>query len=227
MDQNLEDLMHSKNFEEAKEYNYECRMYARCMKEIKERLYVIKKRLALGSNEGDKRFDTEVICLQFRSIFELIYLSNLAAHQKLYTKGYDKLKKEWNKARIGDFLHKKNPDFYPTPVHINVQRLENEKIHIDLATIESGYLTKEELNAFYETCSGYIHPRNPFDQENDYKVWLLFPDWISKICKLLGSHVVNMFESKRGLFVYVNFEDTGDKKDMHMVYLFLNKKVIH
>lgn len=211
---------------EAKDYNYECIMYANCMREIKKRLYFIKGKLALGSNEENKIFDTEIICLQFRSIFELIYLSNLAAHYKLYTKGYEKLKKEWNIKRITEFLEKNNPDFYPTPVNAHIEQLPLNNFNIDLKIVENGFLTKDELITLYQICSNYIHPKNPFADHNDFMVWKLFEDWFSKICVLLETHVVNMFNSKRGLFVYVNLLENA-KEDVYMAYLRSDKKIIH
>jgi len=212
---------------EAEGYNHECRMYAQCMREIKQRLFFIRERLALGSSDERKIFDTEILCLQFRAIFELIYLSNLAAHQKLYTKGYDKLKREWRTSSIARFIETHNPDFYPTPVNVKYE-IVNEELKIDLTLVESGFLTKPELLEFYEKCSAYIHPRNPFCEESDFKIWLIFPELFHKICRLLEAHVVNMFKSKKGLFVYINLNDKITKyEDVRMAYLAVKSTVIH
>ncbi len=210
-------------------YDYEIKMYLKCMRRIKNRLYIIKERLALGIDEKTKEFDIEVIALQFRSILELILLSSLAANQDEYTKGFEKLKDEWSRFSIIKFFDSKNLDYYPKPVNVIATRESPTKVHVNSTNKETGFLTKDEFDEIFLKCNSYIHPANPFADERDYTIWDLFPVWFDKITGLLETHIISMFEQDRALFVYINFEKypVVDNEDMQMIYLLPKQKIVY
>lgn len=227
MEQSKEELNKIEAYRQlSKTFTDEQTRYADCMREIKQRLIIIKQRLALGSSIANKIYDTEVICLQFRSILELIVLSNLAAHQKHWTHGQEKLQKQWRTNRIIKFLGKANTNFYPTPVNVKYKKLNATELDLDLTIVEKGYLTKDEFNDVLDKCSDYLHPKNPFAPERDYQVWTLFEEWFHKIVRLLETHVIDMFETKQGLFIHINLRENTKYQDVYTAYLRADQKIV-
>lgn len=214
------------NQAEANEHADEIERYKKCLKEIKQRLFVLQQRLNQGSNDNDKVIDTEIICLQFRSIVELILLSSLAAHKKMYTKSLDDIKEMWRIKPLISILKNANPNFYPVPVNIPLDNIKKGEV-LNMTIIETGYLTLEDATELYNDCSDYLHPRNPFADNIDYKVWLKFQEWFDKIGRLLYHHVINMFESGKGILGHINFDDPKNKEEVFAMYLKVEGRQVH
>ena len=88
-----------------------------------------------------------------------------AANRSEYAKLRKNLKKDWNAKRILETLEKANPQFYPTP---NRQLVDGEtgKV-VSLENVKSGFLTKHDYMALFDTCSGILHAENPFSTKRD------------------------------------------------------------
>ena len=192
------------------DYTEEQAKYAACMSEIKKRMYNIKDRLSQGTTPLKALFDTEYICLQFRSIIELIALASLAAQKKQYTKGAEKLKKEWRAKAIIQYLKNINPHFYPTPVEI----LDNG----DIISNENDYLTINDFLEVYDSCSDYLHVQNPFGSPHNFDIYGKFIAWWYKIEQLIAAHIIQLVESNKKLFTVVYFQKEMIR-DVYVVYL--------
>jgi hypothetical protein len=204
---------------EASEYDDECTRYIKCMKEIKARLHIIKDIMAKGTTPENILFDTEFACLQFRSIIELIMLSNLAANQKLYKNSIKELKKEWRPHLILKTLESINPNFYPMPVSIDYSKLDATKGEgLVVNPLEEGFLKKEDIIKVYYKCSDYLHAANPFANPFDFQIRLLFIDWWRQIEFLIANHFVQLVESKRSLLVIVNLHKNTNVQDVQIIY---------
>src|SRR5690606_15406693 len=90
--------------------------YVACMNEIKARY-----KIANSFNNGERNaiYDVptmEVMALQFRMIFELIALSSLSAHARIFEDYQIKFQKKWRVTEIIGDLERLNPNFYPRPI---------------------------------------------------------------------------------------------------------------
>ena len=108
---NYIDGIYEKGQLEVNEHIDEMNKYRDCMLEIMDRLKYLKERLAIGSSNEKKLFDTEIICYQFRAIIELILLSSLVAHKKYYTENLRRISGIYKIEDIIKKLIKKNEKF--------------------------------------------------------------------------------------------------------------------
>jgi|GEM_PF-5357156 len=101
---------------EANAWSEDLQKYADCMTEIKNRLNAIKKYSELEPRPFEPPIETEIICLQFRAIFELITLSSLVANKKNYITMYDNIERQWRPESTVNRIKEANPQYYPVPV---------------------------------------------------------------------------------------------------------------
>ncbi|EAQ97961.1 hypothetical protein [Congregibacter litoralis] len=173
--------------------------YVACMNEIK-----LRYKIANSFNTGERNaiYDVptmEVMILQFRMIFELIALSSLSAHAKIFEDYQVKFQKKWRVTDIFGDLEKLNKNFYPRPIREVPSAREN--IKNDLIDISDGYLTKEELVSAHGQCGGVLHARNPFGRQIDPATFRSkLDDWSSKVITLLNTHVVTLLDDE---FMYL------------------------
>jgi len=66
------------------------------MEEIKYRYDINEKLLNKKLTTGQPMINIELLCLNFRNIFELIALSSICAHRSLCEEIFNKFEKEWN-----------------------------------------------------------------------------------------------------------------------------------
>jgi hypothetical protein len=91
--------------------------YCNCMEEIKRRVEVINTIIQKRYTTPFQATNIELICLQIRSILELIALGSLVTDEDEYKKQSRRLAKdEWNAKVILNEIEKINPKFYPEPV---------------------------------------------------------------------------------------------------------------
>ena len=193
------------------------------MHDIKHRLGFIKKTLESNIYEKLKRYEAEIICLQFRSVIELILLANLSAHKKWYSKGFEKLKKEWRISSIIKFIENINPSFFPIPLQeknrkgseMNPQALPVENI--------KGALTKDDIIDIYETCSNMLHARNPFASEKDFEIRDTYLKWWNKIVELLDIHTIQLVDVAKRIIVAINFNLDSSSNDVIIIHLTIAK----
>ena len=148
-------------------YNDEAKKYAECMRDIVERMLLLKDYAAIPPAFIPDKHNFEFMCLQFRIIIELIFLSSLAAHKKYYKEAANKLKKEWRPSYIKKFLENINPNFYPVPMELEFDFTKGGYI-INPLPESSGFISKKDLFDAYNICNNYLHAKNPFAKAKDY-----------------------------------------------------------
>ena len=154
--------------------------YADCMEEIKRRTEVINAFLTGKCHAMYIQTTAESISLQIRKILELIVLASLAANRSEYARLRKNFQKDWNAKRILETLEKANPRFYPTPNRQVVDRETGQVVSLE--DVKSGFLTKHDYTALYDTCSGLLHADNPFLTKNNSSAFLKsVPAWMEKI----------------------------------------------
>jgi hypothetical protein len=139
--------------------------YFACMNEIKARY-----KIANSFNNGERNaiYDVstmEVMVLQFRMIFELIALSSLSAHARIFEEYHIKFQRKWRVTEIMKDLEQLNPNFYPHPI-LEVPSA-TPGIKNDFVDVAEGYLTKSELISAHGQCGNVLHARNPFGKHVD------------------------------------------------------------
>lgn len=176
--------------------------YEYCMAEIKRRMAVIKLFISHDLTTGFLITDVETISLQFRKIFELIALASLVAHKDEYSKQRQSFATDWNVNGILKLIEKINPDFYPVPTK---QILNNSGRPFKTENIKDGFLTKDEYYKALNTCNDMLHSNNPFSPPKNIKIFEnLFPEWYSKVIKLLNHHQVQLYDSNFQIWCLMN-----------------------
>jgi hypothetical protein len=188
--------------------------YIRCMDEIKLRDQVIESHLTKKCSTGQPMTDIEFICLQFRKIAELVMLSALCAHKEVYLKVQGDIEKEWEATKIRKSLDSIHPDFYPIPFDRVVDRITGEA---ENQRVKSGFLSKEECISIIGRCGSILHGFNPYNDEKVFKnieiVKNRFPEWQSKIRRLLCWHEIKLFGTDKQLWVYMFY---GTKNQVYV-----------
>lgn len=180
------------------------------MEEIKRRRAVIVDHLNGKYTTGRPITDVEFLFLQYRKMLELIALSTLCANRTQYEKVRASFKKEWSATRSFKTLKRINPNFYPKPSEQIVDK-ETGKPTMEMTTIRSGFLTKDEFVNIHGRCGDHLHASNPYsataDKALDYPaIRNEFLEWDSKISRLLSSHWTQLVDSKIKLWVVMNPE---------------------
>lgn len=189
---------------EANEWTEDLQKYANCMSDIKHRLNAIKNYSELKPPPFDPPIETEIICLQFRSIFELITLSSLVANKKNYIKIYKNIEHQWRPDTTIKRIKNANPQFYPIPVTVTDKNNRPGLIHYK----GNDFLTELELISAHGTCNDYLHASNPYAQPKDFNaVRQQFDFWFSKTNRLLETHIAHLAEVNRMIVCQPNFRD--------------------
>ena len=178
--------------------------YIRCMNEIKLRDKVIEDHMTGTRSTGQPMTDIELICLQFRKIGELIMLSALCPQKAEYQRIYNSIAKEWDANRVRKTLDKIHPHFYPLPfdriVNLSTGEAQNQRV-------TDGFLSKDECISLIGRCGGILHGFNPYKDDKVFKeiegVKNSFPEWQSKIRRLLKAHEIKLLGTSMQWWVYV------------------------
>lgn len=177
--------------------------------EIKKRTEIIVRHL---NGVGDTKFlitEVEFLSLQFRKVLELIALSSLIANKEIYSKHHDKFAKHYNARLIFQDLQRVNPSFYPIPTKQKNKVYEGQRI-VELENVKDGFLTKDEFLLLYEKCGGMLHAENPYGNKKNYQSFYdEFPNWLSKIVKLLSHHNILLVDGKTMIVGLMHEEKDG------------------
>jgi hypothetical protein len=181
-------------------------LYCSYMREVKERLIVIQRKVNENSDEPFSFVQPELLAINFRKILELIAFSTLSANKELYAKVHSNFARHWNAKRLLNSLESVNPAFYPRPV---TPTRDQESGIIHLEDIPDGFLNKSDFIRLYDMCGVILHVSNPFGNPN-------WPDgsmfsigaWCDLIWKLLETHLVE-FADRGGIWL-IEMEDSED-----------------
>jgi len=195
------------------------------MHDIKHRLGFIKSTLESNIYGQLKRYEAEIICLQFRAVVELILLANLSAHKEWYSKGFDKLKKEWRISNIIKFIESVNPDFFPIPLQEKIKNYSEMNPQILSVENIKEALTKDDVIDIYDTCSNMLHAQNPFDSQKDFEMGDTFLKWWNKIVELLDVHTIQLVDSTKRIIVGINFDLDCITNDVIILHLTIANKI--
>lgn len=168
--------------------------YLSIMLEIEGRIQSIKDILNGNCRTTYLQTNIEFVALQLRQIFELIAFSSLVGHKQPYAAINTNISNLWRAKHILSKIENINPVFYPKPV-IGVV---NGKFKV----VTGGYLTRKQLEKYYDLTSGFIHAENPFSYpKRSQKFYAKVPDIVKRIELLLDRHIVN-FPSSESLYVF-------------------------
>ena len=189
--------------------------YCACMEEIKKRAEVVDAFVTGRCNAVYPQTTAESVFLQMRKILELIALASLVANTQKYRESRSCFAKDWNARKIMSRIKSFNPDFYPVPTRQVVDPATGKVI--ETKEIESGFLTKTELERTYDRCSHFLHSENPFARPRDTIAFLAdIPRLMERTRNLLNHHHVQLVDESLQLWVIMNAETDGR---VH-VYLF-------
>ena len=178
--------------------------YIRFMEEIKLRYAVIESHLEGKRTTGQLMTDIEFICLQFRKIGELIMLSALCPHRAEYQKVHNSIEREWDAPKIKKTLENIHPDFYPIPFDRTIDSMTGKKMN---KRIGKDFLTKDECISLIGRCGSILHGFNPYNDDKVFqgveKVRGMFPEWKTKIHRLLKAHEIKLLGTDKQLWVYM------------------------
>lgn len=184
--------------------------YIACMRKIKMRVEIIKPFLAKTVSTGHPLTDAEFVCLQIRKVLELIALSSLCAHREKYEEVEKEFHTHWKAVKILKKIEKFNPNFYPVPY--------NEKINPGTGRVgaaekkTAGFLTRSEFETAMNRCGEFLHSSNPysFKPVDLEKLRKTCRGWIEQIIELLSTHIIQMVDDRKQLWVMMHLKDTGD-----------------
>jgi len=164
--------------------------YCNCMAEIRRRIALVQAVVGASLTTGQNDFDIEIVFLQLRKVLELIALGSLTANKKEYSAAYEKFASHWNAERVLRDVAKINRSFFPVPLD-PPQIMPNGVKHFSQPP--DGFLTKDEFALLYDKCGKILHARNPFSAESPtVQIGYSVAQWVSRIQKLLGLHLVNL-----------------------------------
>ena len=143
------------------------------MTDIAKRMKLIKSHLDNQSSFFPEIYMYEFICLQFRSIAELILLSSLVALQKEYINVKGKITLEYRPKQLNEYLGRVNPDYYQQPQIFHITG------EMQFEHMKSGFLTTEDIETIFHLCSNAIHPQHPFKSNEPRTTTETFKDWHS------------------------------------------------
>lgn len=124
----------------------------------------------------------------------------MLVNEKEYRQASKKLEFDWRLKSIIENLSKANPNYYPKPVNIIKEEGKLDKFE----TIDSGFISKDDLLEVYEHCSEFLHSKNPLkdDKYDDFLAEIKFVvSSIKNIHSLLQNHTVKPLGN--GSFYYI------------------------
>jgi hypothetical protein len=184
-------------------------VYAALMEEIKRRVEVIQRAVS-GHYSLPSIVALELCYVQLRKVCEVFALACLTAHGEIEGVRRKFLQKTYNADLIIKELGRLHPQFYPIP---SQQRLDpfNGKV-VEVVTVASGYLTKDELLNLYGKCGTYLHRGSIRQLLTKWEPTVDFhkiADWVGKITTLLNHHQIQTVQPDRQLWVMMNEKHTG------------------
>jgi hypothetical protein len=170
-------------------------VYRTCMKRLKQRLDVVQWLHDSDPLGKDKSMLTsELACVQFRKILELIAFSSLTANKDIYAAAHANYQKHWKAKSMLGSVEKLNPAFYPKPLDPPVRNADGV---LHFASPSDGYLTRDEFEHLYDATSEMLHMRNPFSPENVRTNIKYSNDvWVARIKRLLAWHAIRLVDSR-------------------------------
>lgn len=174
--------------------------YISLMWEIKKREEVIKCLVEGDCNVMYPQVALETVFFQLRKIVEIIAMSPMLVNKKEYRQASKKPEFDWRLKSIIENLSKANPDYYPKPVNIIKEEGKFDKFE----TIDSGFISKDDLLEVYEHCSEFLHSKNPLKdgKDDDFLAEIKFVvSSIKNIHNLLQKHTVKPLGN--GNFYYI------------------------
>ncbi|MXW25329.1 MAG: hypothetical protein F4Z77_03365 [Dehalococcoidia bacterium] len=182
--------------------------YATCMEEVKRRIDVIEHFLSGNAHAVYLQTTVETICLQLRSVLELIALASLVANRGAYAEHRKNFRKDWQAKRILQDLEKVNPAFYPKPTKQVVDPVDGKVA--ETVDVRGGYLTRKEFGLLYDKLGEMVHAENPFSVARDYQAFLNeLPGWVDKVRRLLNHHQIQLVNSDHQLWVLMESSHDG------------------
>lgn len=179
--------------------------YANCMMAIKNRLIAIDHIFSKQCTTTYPITNMEMVCLQFRKIFELITYSCLCANRPEYEELRKAFKKDWRVADIIPKIRNLNPNFFPKP---STQVFSEDGTLVGIKDFEGDTLTETQLTEFHGRCGSYLHARNPYKTvigDDELKqIMVDFDYWRSLVLNLLNSHKVHLTSEGAELWVLLN-----------------------
>lgn len=159
------------------------------MEELKRRHNIILD-IVQGKILLPKGIAFELCYLQLRMITELIALGCLAAHGDIPETKAGKFQKAYAPGLILKELERLHPNFYPVP---GEQIKSKDGRSIEIRSVKTGFLTKEELPKLWAECGDKLHRGSIKDADN-------LPDvdfekinfWERKIRTLLNHHQIQL-----------------------------------
>src|ERR1700688_2179036 len=178
--------------------------YCLLMEELKRRRNIIAdvSQSKYGLPQG---IAVELCYLQLRMICELIALGCLAAHGDIPATRSGKMRTAYAPETILDELERLHPAFYPVP---GAQLRSENGRPIEVRSIKSGYLTKDDLPALWAECGNVLHRgsmkniRRPFVV--DFKK---IAQWDRKLLTLLSHHQIQLLNPQYQLWVMMQAAD--------------------
>lgn len=129
-------------------------LYSTLMEEIKRRVDVLHLLLD-GSHPLPQMAAFELSYMQLRKICEVFALACLVAHGELPDLRRKLVQKTYQADHIIKLLSKLHPRFYHVP---GKQRLDpDSQKPVEVITLTTGFLTKDDLVNLYGECGKYLH----------------------------------------------------------------------
>lgn len=178
------------------------RKYLLTLQEINMRLESITDVLDKNCRTTYEQTNIEFVALQLRKIFELIVFSSMISHKQPYAVINPTMNQHWRAKKILSKIEAINPKFYPKPV----SGVQNKKWKV----VKGGYLTRKQLERYYDLSSGFIHAKNPFSlKKQSDSFYQNVPLIVQKIQLLLEQHIVT-FPMGETLYIYRGSDSSGD-----------------
>ncbi|ALT76985.1 hypothetical protein AT984_07050 [Paucibacter sp. KCTC 42545] len=164
------------------------------MDDIKARINRINKIIVVGhSPMKSEPWDTEVVFLFLRKSLEQLVFSWLVANKDAYADAHKDFATNWKLKNLIKRIAALNEDFYPKPVlfpeHANSNGVKQ------LADVEDGFLTCDELETLYDLSSEVLHTWNPYRPG----AWHLdtgksIAEWVQRLQRLLDHHYIRLLD---------------------------------
>jgi hypothetical protein len=181
-------------------------LYLLLMEELKRRRDIIADVLTSKFNlpQGTA---IELCYLQLRMICELIALGCLAAHGDIPATRSGKMRKAYAPNTILAELERLHSQFYPVP---GKQVLSSSGTPIDVLSIETGYLTKDDLLSLWARCGDRLHRGSMKNIDRPFVVdFNVIREWDTKIVTLLRHHQIRLQNPKYMLWIIMQSQTDG------------------
>lgn len=196
-------------------------LYLALMEETKWRIDSIRNVISGKKVTGNYITDIEFCCLQTRKVLELIALGNLVANKSEFEKQKIKFQKFWHAERILNDIEKLNPEFYPKPVKLTINK--DDKPEGEFEDLTDKYLTKKDFVKVYQKCGKILHADNPFGSKTEYKYYInQIRTWVSKIMWLINQHFIHIVGDDNIYLIQIQVK--GDNLVHLSKFTIMNKK---